>query len=833
MRVLTAGGAKPIGETLTAGGATPSTGGSGGGSGGGGAKIEVLNKTGAVINQGDKVWLSEEVRIAGESFSPIGSVSNTNSVAKLSPSGNFLWFDGKNYSVGNNSVSKIGSSSFSGIAANKFKYGPNNQMFMTNASYSNYRAIYSTIRFDEDNQYSVAYEYIGEDLGYNSDGIHRINVDDGTISETWATTLSSNYQETHIAVNGVIYDTNSTWGKYIFNGTDWEGIYTITADNKAKVYPINATADKKYIIASTYDSSYWQGGLRIIEIIDEDHLKLLTVGEMPIDLQTFYDSTTGIAFNPSSGLLSVMKDNGSNVPTDFVIMKYNNGEWSKIPNTINLNDFSCVNTAVTVSNDVSRVCINGRAQGVTSSYIYPYIVNLTDVDGYSAIPYKPYTINENTITATALAESQPNELAQVQIGSVTNETLTVTENGKYTPSATYTGFGSVNVNVKGAEKIEAVNKTGSSIAKGDKVWVNENYQGEGNKYALTYMTSGGSTFGGCIDRTGTFGVANGGGYNIGETQGTFAYTVSGGNPKVLFYGDDNSILTCAGDGNRIYRIDGKAQFALNPSTIKSFCSKYLFTTYNSVLLRELNMTTGEYVKQWYFSTIGTSSTASVVVVDNTVYTFPSTTTSDKPYYADLPEESGSTITLNTQTSIANFTKTYLLPLGVTTDNRYIVMANGNMGGTSLSGVTFFEVLGKGQLKELSAGELPTDLQPYYSANSYIIFNPYTGILTACVNSGGDYVIMKYENGEWTKVAVENNFTTKFGCPITVSDDLSRVGFKDVSVYSEFIIYNLPTTEGYGAIAYNTRNITENTITGYAMTDAEPNETVTVSVPAEV
>jgi hypothetical protein len=96
--------------------------------------------------------------------------------------------------------------------------------------------------------------------------------------------------------------------------------------------------------------------------------------------------------------------------------------------------------------------------------------------------------------------------------------------------------------------------------------------------------------------------------------------------------------------------------------------------------------------------------------------------------------------------------------------------------------------------------------------------------------------MKYENGEWTKVAVD--LTLFSGCtitgPITLSDDLTRACLMQNYSSSYYAsIYNLPTTEGYGAIAYNTRNITENTITGYAMADAEPNETVTVSVPAEV
>lgn len=401
---------------------------------------------------------------------------------------------------------------------------------------------------------------------------------------------------------------------------------------------------------------------------------------------------------------------------------------------------------------------------------------------------------------------------------VKNEDIIITENGVYNAGEGYTGLGTVTVDVEssgGGEIIEVLNKTGSVINQGDKVWLSENYQGDVSRYVWLEQSR---DFAACIDRTGTFGVTGSKGYNIGDTEATFAYNVTGGNPKVLVYGDDNSIITNAGTSGKLYRIDGQAQYTISINSSMYLCSKYL-AAYKT--LKELNMLTGETVKSWSLSTGITSA----VVIDNTVYTFSNN------YYFDLPEESGA-ITLSTHPSIVNNTGTYKFPLGVTSDNKYIVMANGSMDGTSLSGVTFFEVLGKGQLKELSAGELPTDLQPFYSVSCYVTFNPYTGILTACAKDGTEYVVMKYENGEWTKVAVD--LTLFSGCtflgPITLSDDLTRASVMQRYSSAYYAsIYNFPTSEGYSAIAYNTRNITDKTITATALAESQPNELTQVQI----
>ena len=55
--------------------------------------------------------------------------------------------------------------------------------------------------------------------------------------------------------------------------------------------------------------------------------------------------------------------------------------------------------------------------------------------------------------------------------TINNEDINVTENGVYTASEGYTGLGTVGVDVPQYEEKTVTNKTGSSVAKYDKVWV--------------------------------------------------------------------------------------------------------------------------------------------------------------------------------------------------------------------------------------------------------------------------------------------------------------------------------------------------------------------------
>lgn len=57
--------------------------------------------------------------------------------------------------------------------------------------------------------------------------------------------------------------------------------------------------------------------------------------------------------------------------------------------------------------------------------------------------------------------------------TVNNEDVTITENGEYSASEGYTGIGKATVNVPTFDIIASVNKTGSTINTGDKVWVNK------------------------------------------------------------------------------------------------------------------------------------------------------------------------------------------------------------------------------------------------------------------------------------------------------------------------------------------------------------------------
>lgn len=828
MRVLTAGGAKPIGETLTAGGAAPSTGGSGGGSGGGGAKIEVLNKTGAVINQGDKVWLSENVQEAGSSYT-VGS-GNVNSTANsyIDRTGNFAVFNGAMYSVDSEKLTSIGNAPQQYI--NLLYYDDDNSVVFYYNSY-----IY---RVDSNMQFSKsAAGYYGDGFittsGMFSGGgypLYKINMTDGKTLKTYALPYST---KPTVVIGDIVYIISSPL-KY-YDLTEGEYPTTILTEKTGTLLNntvnrsanlVGVTADKRYIITCTLTYAYNNGYLTMYEVVSKTQLRQLSMSEMPEDLQAFYGTKGSYTFNPYTGVLTATASEG----TSYAVVKYENGEWTKIP--VDLPAFNRKFYGyLTVSDDLSRamvVCQNG-------GYTQSYIVNLTTLDGYTAIPYKPYAVNENTITATALAESQPNEPTQVQIGSVTNETLTVTENGKYTPSATYTGFGSVNVNVKGAEKIEAVNKTGSVINEGDKVLLSKNATIGNSSYVFS---SGNTTFGsyGFIDQTGLVGYGKDGKYSLGEKEATQLTTTGYATVYHLRYTDTGNIMFT----QRVSSSEGNFTNVLITPTgevAKTFpniigSNGYYYNS-GALQMEKYNTDTQELEMTWTDSALP-SSYSTIAVMNKIVYYYYSNKVKYRKLYDD-----GTTSALYD----GGYEGTVRYVSGcfaITLDEKYALCINNVLNDgfdNDGSELQFIKSVNDSILKFYTEDEMPTDLQKYgpgSGAKGMYTFNPKNGILTACLASTQIYDIVKYENETWTKLPVELNLEGSeiFLSAITFSEDLTRAC---VRTSNGAKVFNLENNSGYSALKYSANNVNESSITGNATMNVEPNEKFIASVvlPKEV
>jgi hypothetical protein len=94
-------------------------------------------------------------------------------------------------------------------------------------------------------------------------------------------------------------------------------------------------------------------------------------------------------------------------------MKYENGSWTKLP--IDLGVSEPLKGSLTLSDDLTRCCV---AYGSTGSW-YSYIINLETTGGYSAVPYRFYNVNENTITGYAVNDAEIDTEVEVCVASKT------------------------------------------------------------------------------------------------------------------------------------------------------------------------------------------------------------------------------------------------------------------------------------------------------------------------------------------------------------------------------------------------------------------------------
>ena len=381
----------------------------------------------------------------------------------------------------------------------------------------------------------------------------------------------------------------------------------------------------------------------------------------------------------------------------------------------------------------------------------------------------------------------------------------------------------------GGATVTAINKTGTTITAGSKVWLNENVQTEGSNYNLSSLTITDTSLVGLISRTGNFGWCANKLYSIGSESATFISDLSTRAGYLYKYMDNGSVFKCYGANyqGQATRIDENAQYVLNEAYPLSGNLFYRNIS-NKGHIQEINLEDGSVVKTY---NIGYGSAKIPwAVINGKVYCLDST-----QYRWTLNDD------LTTKQETYTFVNaTTLFAAGTTTDNKYVVAGTDEAFSAGSSGnyLRLVEVIDENTLKCLQQSEMPEDLQEFYSTYCRIAFNPYTGILTVAAFGKSSYAIMKYENGTWTKLPVDldlENYSGKFlQTAITVSDDLTRayVGIGASPYNLQPYIINLETTSGYAAVPYKYYNITENTQTGYAGNDAEPNGEVIVNVASK-
>lgn len=365
--------------------------------GGGGDTVSAINKTGAAISQGDKVWINNGSQVAGSQLTVNQSVVGGILGPVIDPSGTFGWSADIKYSLTADTITKIGETI--GAYAGKVVYGAGNSMFLHGDT--------GAQRCDSINQYSLgdSSNLITNGsymlMGSGTSTLKKIDLNTGEVLKTYSKTAAN--EGWYVSFGNIVYDIGvggSTAEKWTIDDETLSVTETsIPFDNGPAMYPIGVTADGKYIICgrSTQSTFSTTSFVRIVERISEDHLKSLPENEIPADLQPYFGAKKGfISFNPNNGILAVVVS-----PTDYVVMQYKNGSWYKLNIDLGYPENATgVTCGVTFSNDMNR-CSIGYKTASTGTKTQARFVNLTTVTGFVASAYKPYNISAETVTGYA------------------------------------------------------------------------------------------------------------------------------------------------------------------------------------------------------------------------------------------------------------------------------------------------------------------------------------------------------------------------------------------------------------------------------------------------
>lgn len=385
------------------------------GGGGGGATVTAVNKTGAAISQGDKVWINSNVQTAGGNYKLDNYSGGSSRCPVISRTGNFGWNYSYLLSIGAESATTVGSFTSQSL---RIRYLADNSMFLDNN------------RVDDTAQYAMGgYMPLGNDLCYiqsynqvtqiSSYNFYKINMANGEALQTWnIEAVDADYRLA--LVGDKIYDVkNSSYYELGESPTATESAYT-WVNKESDLYPAGVTADGKYIICSTnncFSNDIPGGYLRLVEVVDSTHLKCLQQTEMPADLQQFYNANCHIVFNPYTGILTLAVHKS----TAYAVMKYAGGVWSKLPFDLSgfLGTEFWLKGSITVSDDLSRACVNySKNVASAESTYWAQIVNMSNTSGYAAVPYKAYNVTADTITGYAKAAASAGNSFEANVASV-------------------------------------------------------------------------------------------------------------------------------------------------------------------------------------------------------------------------------------------------------------------------------------------------------------------------------------------------------------------------------------------------------------------------------
>lgn len=384
----------------------------------------------------------------------------------------------------------------------------------------------------------------------------------------------------------------------------------------------------------------------------------------------------------------------------------------------------------------------------------------------------------------------------------------------------------------GGATVTAVNKTGSAISTGQKVWLNDGGQTAGTSYTVNLTSSTAINQNGfAIDHTGTRAFGYRWIWDLTSTEGTEVTEFSSSQTIYGIRYGENSTWTNG------FRFDAGAWFSLSNSQDIYIGDNYIASSGGMYIsVGKIDLSTGEVLNTYTNSSVRWGSVLnrwSLIKIGN--YFYYITKDADEQGVFTINEETNSLDKVYDLSGYNNLPNTFCI-MGVTSDHKYVIGKSYYPAVGDQGNLTIVELLSENQIKVLQPNEWPVDLQYFNGKTVTGNFNPYTGLLTLAEGSTSsstpsDYIFMKYNNGTWTKLNIElpsyNIMRT-----LTISNDLSRAGIGSFnSPYGR--VCNLTTQSGYIAQNYSPNIITENSITGYAAEDAAADASFAANVAGAV
>lgn len=375
-----------------------------------GTNVSAINKSGTKINVGDKVWLNKQMRETNSAFVFNGSEQTPTYRGIISNDGQYGYCSGKVYSVNSDSSLELANGSTYNDRM-RVVYGANGLTFVgdiglattsTSCGVSNYynKFISANTSYIASNG-SNPYIYRISPSDYS---ITRMSLN-GDVMKTWTYNGNIVMPMCPFMIGNTIYSYQCTSQVLTYwTIDDSSNTYSATNILSPIGHTIGITSDSKYILSANNSNDMYGavGSLKLYRVNSSVIPARFTEISLPESMLYFQGSSvesSAYVFNPHNNILTAVDWRDiTNVMVKVYRYLPSLESWEEL--SINLPELDGLYYCgcLTLSEDASRACIN-VASG--SSAHMSLIINLTSVSEYAAVPYRYYTITENTIIGKA------------------------------------------------------------------------------------------------------------------------------------------------------------------------------------------------------------------------------------------------------------------------------------------------------------------------------------------------------------------------------------------------------------------------------------------------